>query len=139
MIRRGAELHNHSTGGAKKAANGHGGDWYDDIINHEMDLDDQQNQSTNGDRMDTEETQGFQVEYQNLLQETLDYGRNLQAEFANDPRREVSKSLSEVFSLMAYEDPLGVKEVAHLLNPDGRLAVAEELNAAILGKFSRLV
>lgn len=122
-----------ATNGAKKS-NGHGGDWYDDIINHDMELDDQPNQNSNFDQMDTEEPQGNQVEYQKLLQETLDYGRELQAEFVDDPRREVSKALSEAFSLMAYQDPLSVKEVAHLLHPNGRVAVAEELNSAILSK-----
>jgi hypothetical protein len=33
---------------------------------------------------------------------------------------------------MAYQDPLNAKEVSHLLDPNGRVAVAEELNSAIL-------
>jgi hypothetical protein len=134
MIRQGAEMHNPSTTNGTKKANGHSGDWYDDMINHDMELDDHPNQNNNFDRMDTEEPPGMQMEYQKLLQETLDYGRELQAEFVGDPRREVSKALSEAFSLMAYQDPLNVKEVSHLLHPSGRVAVAEELNSAILRK-----
>ena len=132
-------MHNPSTTNGTKKANGHSGDWYDDIINHDMELDDHPNQNNNFDRMDMEEPQGTQVEYQKLLQETLDYGRELQAEFVGDPRREVSKALSEAFSLMAYQDPLSVKEVSHLLHPSGRVAVAEELNSAILRTSTPIV
>lgn len=132
MIRQGAEMNNPSTTNGTKKTNGHSGDWYDDIINHDMEMDDHPNQNNNFDQMDTEEPQATQVEYQKLLQETLDYGRELQAEFVGDPRREVGKALTEAFSLMAYQDPLSVKEVSHLLHPNGRVAVAEELNSAIL-------
>lgn len=134
MIRQGAEMQNPSPTNGSKKANGHSGDWFDDIINQDMDLDDQPHQTNNWDRMDMEETPGMQLEYQKLLQETLDYGKELQAEFVDDPRREIGKALVEAFSLMAYQNPLVVKEVAHLLHPRGRVAVAEELNAAILRK-----
>lgn len=67
-----------------------------------------------------------------LSQEVLAYGMELRAEFKADPRRETSKRLDEIFSLIAYPNPLMVKEVAHLLDGSGRVAVAEELNSAIL-------
>jgi hypothetical protein len=140
MIRQGAEMQNvtnstNGTNGTKKS-NGHSGDWYDDIINQEMEIDDHQGQDSNwGDKMDTEEGSESHVGYQRLLEETLKYGQDLQAEFKDDPRREVTKALSEAFSLMAYQDPLNAKAVSHLLDPSGRVAVAEELNAAILCKF----
>ncbi|PQE25365.1 SPRY domain-containing protein [Rutstroemia sp. NJR-2017a BBW] len=132
MIRQGAELHNSNQSNNSKRSNVHSGDWYDDILNHDMELDDHQPQGNNWDRMETEESADNHMEYQNLLQETLLYGQFLQAEFKDDPRREVSKALEDAFSLMAYEDPLNAKEVAHLLDPSGRQAVAEELNSAIL-------
>jgi hypothetical protein len=135
MIRQGAELHNSSQTNNSKRSNVHSGDWYDDILNHDMELDDHQPQGNNWDRMETEESADNHVEYQNLLQETLLYGQFLQAEFKDDPRREVGKALEDAFSLMAYEDPLNAKEVAHLLDPSGRQAVAEELNSAILRMF----
>ncbi|KAL2264727.1 hypothetical protein VTJ83DRAFT_7237 [Remersonia thermophila] len=75
-----------------------------------------------------------------LSQEALIYGMELRAEFSNDPRRETAKQLDEISSLIAYPNPLKVKEVAHLLDGSGRVAVAEELNSAILtslGKSSR--
>jgi len=114
--------------------NGHNGVWYDDAINHEMEIDDHQQNSW--DRMDTEEIPGH-MDYQMLLEETLRYGQDLQAEFKDDPRREVTKALDEAFSLMAYQDPLNAKAVSHLLDPSGRVAVAEELNAAILHSLGK--
>jgi hypothetical protein len=138
MIRQGAELHNSSSTNGIKKSNGHSGDWYDDIINQEMDVDDHPSQSNNWDRMDTEEPSGNQMEYQRLLSETLAYGQDLQTEFKNDPRREVSKALEDAFALIAYEDPINAKEVSHLLDPSGRVAVAEELNSAILCTFDHL-
>ncbi|PBP21307.1 SPRY domain-containing protein [Diplocarpon rosae] len=133
MIRQGAEMQSSPHSSGNKKGNGHSGDWYDDIINQDMDLDDHQSQlNKNWDRMDTEEPSENRAEYQNLLQETLTYGQLLQAEYKDDPRREVGKALEDAFALMAYQDPLNAKEVAHLLDPNGRAAVAEELNSAIL-------
>ncbi len=135
MIRQGAEMQKSGSSNGIKKSNGHNGDWYDDIINHDMDLDDHQGQRNNNwDRMDTEESSENQMEYQGLLQDTLAYGQLLQAEYKDDPRREVSKALEDAFALMAYSDPLNAPEVKHLLDPDGRAAVAEELNSAILRK-----
>jgi hypothetical protein len=136
MIRQGAEMQNLGPNGSKKS-NGHNGDWYDDILNHDMELDDHQGQGNNWDRMDTEDSSGHQVEYLRLLDDTLAYGKDLQAEFKDDPRREVSKALEDAFALMAYSDPLNAKEVSHLLDPSGRLAVAEELNSSILRMFPK--
>ncbi len=70
-----------------------------------------------------------------LWQEALAYGMELRAEFSADPRRETAKQLDEIFSLLAYPNPMRVKEVAHLVDGSGRVAVAEELNSAILSTF----
>ncbi|KAL2143086.1 hypothetical protein VTI28DRAFT_365 [Corynascus sepedonium] len=75
-----------------------------------------------------------------LSQEALVYGMELRAEFAADQDAEVARQLDEISSLFAYPNPLKVKEVTHLLDGSGRVAVAEELNSAILtslGKSSR--
>lgn len=75
-----------------------------------------------------------------LTEDALIYGQSLQAEYAGDKRREVRIALEEIFSLMAYQNPLKEAKVAHLLDRKGRVAVAEELNSAILhslGKSSR--
>jgi hypothetical protein len=140
MIRQGAEMLQSSNGHASKKSNGqngdwHDGDWHDDVMNQDMEMDSQQHNS-NWDRMDTEEGLDNQMGYNQLLQDTLNYGVGLQAEFKDDPRREVGKALEDAFALMAYQDPLNHKEVAHLLDPNGRVAVAEELNAAILREYT---
>ncbi|KAK3360291.1 hypothetical protein B0T25DRAFT_126601 [Lasiosphaeria hispida] len=91
------------------------------------------------DQMDTED--GIDSAGVNKLsQDALAYGIELRSEFDLDPRREVSKHLDEIFALIAYPNPLKVKEVAHLLDASGRITVAEQLNSAILmslGKSSR--
>lgn len=131
MIRLGAEMQNSTHSNGVKKSNGHNGDWYDEVAQG-MDLDDHQSQANNWDRMDTEDSTENHMEYQRLLQDTLKFGQDLQAEYKDDPRREIGKALEEAFALMAYTDPLNAKEVAHLLDPSGRAAVAEELNSAIL-------
>lgn len=71
-----------------------------------------------------------------LTQDALLYGQTLQAEYLGDERREVHAALNEIFGLMAYPNPLKEAKVAHLLDRKGRVAVAEELNSAILREFS---
>ena len=131
MTRQGAELYKqtNSTSNGVKKANGH--NYYEEYVDHGMELDDQA-QSNNWDRMETEDTANTQSEYYKLVGETLLYGQELAAEFKDDPRREMKKALDDVFALMAYPDPFNSKEVSHLLDPSGRVAVAEELNSAIL-------
>ncbi|KAI9880793.1 MAG: hypothetical protein M1830_000229 [Pleopsidium flavum] len=130
MIRRCSELHTSSSEKRGISMNGHSSDIYDDVFEHDMELDDQVNSSDDWDQMETEEAD-ISMKYQNLLQETLEYGQELQLEFREDGRREVKKALEETFSLLAYEDPK-TSVVAHLLEPSGRVPVAEELNSAIL-------
>lgn len=132
-----AEIHhnsNSSTNGSKKNT-AHNGDWYDDIINNDMEMDDHQPQANNWDRMEMDGAVDLETEYQNLQSETLAYGQMLHVEFKDDPRKEISKALEDAFSLLAYKDPINEKTVAHILDPSGRITVAEELNSAILRKF----
>ncbi|QSZ32804.1 hypothetical protein DSL72_002384 [Monilinia vaccinii-corymbosi] len=133
MVRKMTEMNNNSnsTNGFKKNA-ANNGDWYDDIINHGMEMDDHQPQVNNWDRMETDGGVDSEIGYQDLLSETLSYGQLLQAEFKDDPRKEVSKALEDAFSLLAYKDPINEKTVSHILDPSGRITVAEELNSAIL-------
>jgi hypothetical protein len=132
MIRHGAELRVKTE--SAKNSNGHNGDWYDDVLSHDMELDEQP-PSNNFDRMDTDgaaDTSQFEEDTK-LITETLAYGQLLQAEFESDPRREIKRALKEAFALIAYDDPWSAREVSHLLKKDARMAVAEELNSAILG------
>ena len=135
MVRKSAELNN----GVSQASNGHA---FDEDVPNEMDLDENGENGENGytDQMETEDGLGpdppvVSSDQDILVAETIRYGQQLQAEFKDDHRKE-SRSLSEVFALLAYANPLEVKEVAHLLDRKGRVAVAEELNSAILGKIS---
>lgn len=79
-----------------------------------------------------EEMQDFDATQSDPTEIALLYGQSLQIEYANDDRREVRAALEEIFSLMAYQNPLKESQVAHLLDRKGRIAVAEELNSAIL-------
>jgi hypothetical protein len=80
------------------------------------------------------ETQDAQGDLLKLEQEMLEYGQALGAEYADDDRKEIKKSLGEIWALVAYANPLKEPKVSHLLDTSGRGAVAEELNSAILGK-----
>lgn len=70
-----------------------------------------------------------------LEREMLVYGQQLQTEYAHDTRKEVTKTLEEIWALVAYKNPLKEPRVSHLLDRKGRVAVAEELNSAILCKY----
>ncbi|KAF2128100.1 SPRY-domain-containing protein [Dothidotthia symphoricarpi CBS 119687] len=107
-----------------------------DDYDFEMELDDQlnpswDNQDQNDDMDDEDDMEDMQAKVQQQENETLTYGQELQAEFANDPRREVQRALRDTFALIAYEN---VKQstLAPLLDVAGRVPVAEELNSAIL-------
>lgn len=128
MVRTAAEMRSAM---ASKTSNGHVNDG---LNGQEMDLD--VNGAENGtfDRMETETAVDTPRELDELELQTLEYGQALEAEFANDPRREVAKALADIYALLAYENPLEEKEVSHLLDKKGRAIVAEELNSAILCK-----
>ncbi|KAJ8122457.1 hypothetical protein ONZ43_g1356 [Nemania bipapillata] len=121
MVRKAAEYGN----GTSKRSNGH-------PFDSEMDVD--LSDSMEDDSMESQNVVGA------LLQDTIVYGQALQAEYRNDARPEIGKALHDIFALLAYTNPLQVKEIAPLLDRKGRVAVAEELNSAILsslGKSSR--
>ena len=69
-----------------------------------------------------------------LEQNMLEYGQALQTEYSSDPRKEITEALGEIWSLVAYPNPLKEPQVSHLLDRKGRAGVAEELNSAILCK-----
>lgn len=69
-----------------------------------------------------------------LEQEIISYGKSLQAEYSNDTRGDFTSGLQEIWSLLAYNNPLKEPQVKHMLDQQGRVVVAEELNSAILCK-----
>ncbi|CAJ2502920.1 Uu.00g103140.m01.CDS01 [Anthostomella pinea] len=123
MVRKSAE----SSSVVNKRSNGH----YGDDNPNEMDVDE------NGFSDSMEEDA---IDPQADEDDLIEYGQALEAEFKDDPRREIRRTLNDVFALLAYTNPLEVKEIAPLLDRKGRVVVAEELNSAILsslGKSSR--
>lgn len=71
------------------------------------------------------------LRYDQLINEAMLYGQELQREYRNEAG-DYAKTLQDIFSLVAYNDPKGSVH-GHLLDPTGRVTVAEELNSAILG------
>lgn len=135
LVRMAAQLR---AGGESKNSNGNGPTGVG--ISQDMDVDGNGADGMSwNETMDTEAVD-TQPEMMKLEQEMLDYGRTLGAEYANDARPEISKALGEIWALVAYANPLKEPKVSHLLGRKGRVAVAEELNSAILsslGKSSR--
>jgi hypothetical protein len=101
-----------------------------------MELDEQMNEGGQWEEMDTEDGENYMRD-EPLLQEAMMYGQELMKEYHNE-NQEYKRTLDQVFSLIAYPDAESSVH-GHLLDPKGRVAVAEELNSAILGKsLSRL-
>ena len=73
-----------------------------------------------------------------LLEQALAYGRELQSTFGGDPRQQIKKQLSDIFAIMAYTNPTE-SVVGQLLDPQGRVQIAEEVNGAILSKSAPLI
>lgn len=73
-------------------------------------------------------------------EEILDYGQALQTDFGDGSVASGSNGvLNQLWSLMAYENPLREPHLQHLLDQSGRVEVAEELNVAILCELPVLV
>jgi len=85
------------------------------------------------DRMDLEEP-NLLVKQVDLVNDALQYGQELQSEFKDDSRRKVKQALKDTFALIAYPDARE-SSLAPLLEAEGRISVAEELNGAILGQW----
>jgi len=86
---------------------------------------------------DEDDMEDKEAKHVAMEEKTITYGQELQAEFLNDPRREVKKALEDTFALIAYEN-VGESQLAPLLEVSGRMPVAEELNSAILGELCSL-
>ncbi|KAL4994120.1 hypothetical protein BDV10DRAFT_197779 [Aspergillus recurvatus] len=127
MMRRCTELSSSAKKG--KATNG-----FSDsaVFDEEMELDEQM-QDRDGwdaDGMDMEETETA-TKSNELLTEAVQYGQQLRMDYPNDENGGDKKMLDDIFSLVAYPDPKRSVH-GHYLDPAGRVAVAEELNSAIL-------
>jgi hypothetical protein len=78
------------------------------------------------------------VGHGDLMEKTLEYGRELKDEFGGDIRREIKRTLEDTLALIAYPDPRE-GPLKGLLDVEGRVPIAEELNGAILGKLFSLL
>lgn len=92
---------------------------------------DNKNQDDELEDKDEDDIEDKEAKSARALDETIAYGMELKAEFANDPRREVKRALEDTFALIAYPDARE-SMLAPLLDVAGRAPVAEELNSAIL-------
>ncbi|KAI9043531.1 putative Ran-binding protein (RanBP10) [Aspergillus affinis] len=129
MMRRCHEL---SLAASKKAKASNGLHDSSAILDEEMELDEQtpDGDGWEADGMDMEEPE--QTAKSNmLLTEAVQYGQQLRLDYPNDERGGDKKMLDDIFSLVAYPDPKRSVH-GHYLDPAGRIAVAEELNSAIL-------
>lgn len=97
------------------------------VFDQEMELDD----GWAADGMDTEEAEAT-AQFNELLTEAVQYGQQLRMDYPSDENGGDKKMLDDIFSLVAYSDPKRSVH-GHYLDPAGRVAVAEELNSAILG------
>lgn len=125
MVRRAAEIRLQSEG---KKANGVD-------ASQAMDVDTNGVEAGAWDSMDTEEGPEQVEELQDLERDVIEYGQQLQAEYRSDLRREVQKTLEDIWSLMAYPNPLREPKVAHLMDNKERSTVAEMVNSMILRKW----
>ena len=74
------------------------------------------------------------------LTNALTYGQQLELDYRDDRRPEITTHLKKTFSVVAYEDPLNVAgEVGKIAGQASRNALAMEMNEAILGMFSGCV
>lgn len=72
------------------------------------------------------------------LQTAIQEGQRLSEEYDRDPRREIRDIMQHIRGIWAYDDPTRSKEVGYLFEMEERGKVAEELNGAILGKWSNM-
>ncbi|KAL4801927.1 hypothetical protein BDV18DRAFT_154567 [Aspergillus unguis] len=127
MMRRSTELA--STAKKGKATNGFSDNA---VFDEEMELDEQM-QDRDGweaDGMDTEDTETV-TKANELLTEAVQYGQQLRMDYPTDENGGDKKMLDDIFSLVCYPDPKRSVH-GHFLATAGRVAVAEELNSAIL-------
>ncbi|OBT86083.1 hypothetical protein VE02_05719 [Pseudogymnoascus sp. 03VT05] len=137
MIHRGAEIRSRASASQSNGQQ-HEYNAYDDMVNQDMELDHPHEQNGGFDKMDTDSGSGgasngaVHDDYDRLLEETINFGKAISAEFANDKRQSTQRALRDAFALMAYEDPATSPDVAHHLALHKRVTLAEDLNSAIL-------
>lgn len=108
------------------------------VFDQEMELDgdagwDGVGMETEASQIPSPQTHERNERFNELLTEAVEYGQSLRLDYHHGDDGLDLKMLDEVFSLVCYPDPKGSPH-GHYLDPEGRVAVAEELNSAILGE-----
>ncbi|EME46520.1 hypothetical protein DOTSEDRAFT_70504 [Dothistroma septosporum NZE10] len=66
-----------------------------------------------------------------VMNQAVRYGQELNAEFGKDPRPAIQSFLREIFAIVAYGNPSN-SPMAHLFEVTGRAEIAEDVNGAVL-------
>uniref|UniRef100_A0A060T2J0 ARAD1C28996p n=1 Tax=Blastobotrys adeninivorans TaxID=409370 RepID=A0A060T2J0_BLAAD len=77
------------------------------------------------------------VDYDKAMQAVIQYGQEMQKDYKDDSRPIVQEMLTQVFSLLAYDDPSTVPSLAYLFAKDSLVPLAEELNSEILASLGK--
>ncbi|KAG6869046.1 hypothetical protein C0993_004719 [Termitomyces sp. T159_Od127] len=73
--------------------------------------------------------------YESALHQAIAYGQTLSNEYKNDARAEVRQIFKRTFAIVAWEDPVAAGGiVAEVVGRSAKVALANELNQAILSK-----
>lgn len=76
-----------------------------------------------------------QRQSEELLSRVWNYGQQLQTEFGSDPRSEVQDLLKRTVGIVAYQDPANNPQTRELVGFEAKIALAEDVNRAILGEL----
>jgi len=136
LISKTTEMNTRKPLNERKASNGFGRtSATDDDFAQDMELDDQPHAQTTSNGLGKSAADETMLQHDQLLIEAMQYGQELMREY-RDEQGDYAKTLEDIFSLVAYNDPKDSVH-GHLLDPSGRVTVAEELNSAILVSLGR--
>jgi len=76
-----------------------------------------------------------QRQSEELLSRVWNLGQQLQTEFGSDPRPEVQDLLKRTVGIVAYQDPANNPQTLELVGFEARVALAEDVNRAILSEL----
>lgn len=114
----------------------HHDDHMEDVFGRDIEIDDHSSGAGEWEKLEGMDKMDVDEEEDNSrlrgpLDDAVKYAQQLRVDFKADTRPEIQKALEESFSLVAYQDPKN-SVLSHIFDEDGRVAVAEELNSAIL-------
>ncbi|KAF8167856.1 hypothetical protein B0H34DRAFT_792533 [Crassisporium funariophilum] len=92
------------------------------------------------DAQDTDRAENAAAQYENALNAAIFYGQALSNDYQSDSRPELQQLFKKTFGIVAWEDPLEAGgSIADIAGHDSRIALAHELNQAILKSLGRPV